>query len=50
MPESDVLANQRLILENQRDIKANQEAILKNQASLNTIIANQAEILALLKK
>jgi hypothetical protein len=57
MAESDVIANQKLILENQHEIKANQKtikenqaAILKNQATLNTIVANQEKILALLKK
>ena len=57
MAESDVIANQKLILENQREIKANQQAIkdnqaaiLKNQATLNTIVANQEKILGLLKK
>jgi hypothetical protein len=57
MPESDILANQKLILENQKDIKTNQQiiqqnqaAILRNQASLNTIIVNQEKILALLEK
>jgi hypothetical protein len=57
MAESDVIANQKLILENQHEIKANQQAIkdnqaaiLKNQATLNTIVANQEKILGLLKK
>jgi hypothetical protein len=57
MAESDVIANQKLILQNQQEIKANQQtikdnqaAILKNQDTLNTIIANQEKILALLKK
>ena len=63
MPESDVIANQ-LILENQQsilanqdaikanqvEIKANQETIQKNQETLDTIVRNQEEILALLKK
>jgi hypothetical protein len=57
MAESDIIANQKLILENQREIKANQQAIkdnqaaiLKNQATLKTIVANQEKILKLLKK
>jgi hypothetical protein len=64
MSENDVIANQKRILNNQKEIianqtkiKSNQEAIkrnqatiLKNQGSLNTIIKNQKQILALLKK
>jgi hypothetical protein len=64
MSENDVIANQKRILKNQKEIianqtriKSNQEAIkknqgtiLKNQGSLNTILKNQRQILALLKK
>jgi hypothetical protein len=64
MSENDVIANQKSILKNQNEIianqtkiKSNQEAIKKNQAtilrnqgSLNTILKNQKQILALLKK
>ena len=64
MPESDVLANQKTILANQKTIVANQKiivgnqktiqknqgAILKNQGSLAKILANQKQIIALLKK
>jgi hypothetical protein len=64
MSETDVIANQKLILENQNSIianqgeikanqgtiQSNQAEILKNQKSLDTIIANQEQILALLRK
>lgn len=64
MSENDVIANQKRILKNQKEIianqtqiKSNQEAIkknqatiLKNQGSLNTILKNQKQMLALLKK
>lgn len=57
MADNDVIANQRTILENQKTMLANQktivenqEVIKKNQASLNRILKNQEEILALLKK
>ena len=57
MSENDVIANQKSILHNQQailanqdTIKANQAAILKNQDTLNTIVKNQEQILALLKK
>jgi hypothetical protein len=64
MSERHVIANQKLILKNQKailanqgQIKANQEtikknqaAILKNQGSLSTIIKNQKQILAAIKK
>jgi hypothetical protein len=64
MSERDVIANQKRILQNQKaiitnqnQIKANQETIkknqatiLKNQGSLGTIIKNQKQILAAVKK
>jgi hypothetical protein len=64
MSENDVIANQKRILKNQNEIianqtqiksnqetiKRNQAKILKNQDSLNTIIKNQKQILALLNK
>jgi hypothetical protein len=45
-----ILSNQGQIKANQGTIKKNQASILKNQNSLNTIIKNQEQILALLKK
>jgi hypothetical protein len=55
--QKQILKNQKVILSNQGHIQANQEtikknqaSILKNQASLNTIIKNQKQILAHLKK
>ena len=55
--QKHILKNQKTILSNQSQIKANQgtitknqASILKNQNSLNTIIKNQEQILALLKK
>jgi hypothetical protein len=50
MSETDVIANQKLIVENQAKILANQETIKKNQATLDTIVKNQERILALLQK
>lgn len=57
MAETDVIANQRIILENQKLILANQEQIQqnqgiiqKNQEKLDIIIRNQEQILASLKK
>jgi len=64
MAESDVLSNQKLILENQTTIlanqaviKGNQESILANQdvirtnqQSLDLILKNQDKIMALLQK
>jgi hypothetical protein len=64
MPDNDVLANQKLILQNQSTIIANQDAIKNNQAavlanqetiknnqhSLHLILKNQEEILRLLRK
>jgi len=57
MAETDVIANQRIILENQKLILANQEhirqnqgIIQKNQEKLDIIIQNQGQILAALKK
>jgi TolA-binding protein len=55
--QKKILSNQRQIIANQKSIRANQETIkknqgtiLKNQGSLNTIIKNQKQILARLKK
>jgi hypothetical protein len=48
--QKEILANQKRIKSNQEAIKRNQATILKNQGSLNTIIKNQKQILALLKK
>lgn len=50
MAETDVIANQRIILENQKQIKENQDIIRTNQEKLDIIIRNQELILALLKK
>ena len=50
MSETDVIANQKLIVENQAKILANQETIKKNQATLDAIVKNQERILALLQK
>jgi hypothetical protein len=64
MSERQVIANQKQILKNQKTIisnqghikgnqetiKRNQAAILKNQSSLGTIIRNQKQILAAIKK
>lgn len=57
MAETDVIANQRVILENQKPIlanqeliKENQELIKKNQEKLAIIVRNQEQILSLLKK
>jgi hypothetical protein len=64
MSERDVIANQKRILQNQKaiianqsqikanqdTIKKNQATILKNQGSLGTIIKNQKQILAAVKK
>ena len=57
MAETDVIANQQVILENQKlilanqeQIKDNQEIIKKNQEKLDIIIRNQEQILASLKK
>ena len=57
MAETDVITNQRIILENQKLILANQEhiqqnqgIIQKNQEKLDIIIQNQEQILAALKK
>src|SRR5882724_1942293 len=41
MSESDIVANQKMILENQATILKNQEEIKKNQEALNLIIKNQ---------
>ena len=43
-------ANQTTIKKNQASILKNQSAFLKNQGALNTIIGNQKEILARVKK
>jgi hypothetical protein len=48
--QKSILRNQSHIRTNQETIKKNQAAILKNQSSLDTILENQKEILALLKK
>jgi hypothetical protein len=50
MSDTDVIANQKLIIENQATILANQEIIKQNQATLETIVKNQERILALLQK
>lgn len=57
MAETDVIANQRTILENQKlilanqdQIKENQDIIRANQEKLDIIIRNQEQILAVLKK
>jgi hypothetical protein len=50
MSESDVVANQKMILENQAAILKNQEEIKKNQDALNLIIKNQEKILAEIRK
>jgi hypothetical protein len=64
MSESDVIANQKQILKNQKEIisnqnqiksnqdtiKKNQATILKNQGTLDTIVKNQKQILAAIKK
>jgi hypothetical protein len=50
MSDSDVIANQKIIIENQAKILANQEKIQKNQAALETIVRNQERILELLQK
>ena len=50
MSDTDVIANQKLILENLEKILANQKIIKQNQATLETIVRNQERILALLQK
>jgi hypothetical protein len=50
MSDTDVIANQKLIIENQATILANQEIIKQNQATLETIVQNQERILAFLQK
>jgi len=50
MSDTDVIANQKLIIENQTIILANQETIKQNQVALETILKNQERILALLQK
>ena len=57
MSEHDIVANQKLILENQHTILAHQKTIQDNQAiikqnqdSLQVILKNQEKILALLQK
>ena len=44
------MENQKLLLANQDQIKENQEQIKHNQEKLDTIIQNQEQILALLKR
>jgi hypothetical protein len=48
--QKEILANQKQIKANQDTIKKNQATILKNQGTLNTILKNQKQILALLNK
>lgn len=48
--QSTILANQDGIKQNQETILANQETIKKNQQSLDLILTNQEKILALLQK
>ncbi len=57
MPDNEVLANQKTILdhqakilENQKTILDNQAAIMQNQDALQKIIQNQERILEALKK
>jgi hypothetical protein len=50
MSDTDVIANQKLIVENQTKILANQETIKQNQTALETILKNQERILALLQR
>jgi len=50
MSETDVIANQKTIMDNQAKILANQEIIKSNQATLDKILKNQERILALLQK
>lgn len=50
MSDTDVIANQKIIIKNQASILANQEIIKQNQATLETIVKNQERILALLQK
>ena len=50
MSDSDVIANQKLIVENQAKILAKQETIKQNQVALAAILKNQERILALLQK
>ena len=50
MSDTDVIANQKLIVENQAKILANQETIKRNQATLEIILKNQERILAILQK
>ena len=50
MSDTDVIANQKLIVENQAKILANQETIKHNQATLEIILKNQERILAILQK
>ena len=57
MSDQDILANQKIIIDNQTKLLANQKAIqdnqaaiLKNQATLEQLEKNQAKILAILQK
>ncbi|MGO4885552.1 MAG: hypothetical protein ACLP59_32725 [Bryobacteraceae bacterium] len=50
MSDTDVIANQKLIVENQVKILANQETIKRNQVAPETILKNQERTLALLQK
>jgi hypothetical protein len=48
--QKTIIANQKQIKSNQDTIKRNQGTILKNQGSLDTILKNQKQILALVRK
>ena len=57
MSDQEVLANQKIIIDNQTKLLANQKAIqdnqaaiLKNQTTLEQLEKNQAKILSLLQK
>jgi hypothetical protein len=43
VPETQILANQKMILENQALILMNQEEIKKNQLTLSAIVKNQED-------
>jgi len=50
MSDTDVIANQKLIIENQAKVLANQEIIKQNLVALEAILKNKERILALLQK
>ncbi len=50
MSDTDVIANQKLIVENQAKILANHETTNPTPAALEAILKNQERILALLQK